>query len=247
MQENNRDFSVFKKKILIYLDFKGISKYECYQNTGITNGVLSQPNGISEDNILKFLSYYSDINPEWLLTGNGSMLKTNSTKINTHTKSLVNETIDLQDKDNNNNGIKQSFEQKNISVPLIPIEAVAGFPTEDTNGIKYEDCEQYSVPEFEKSGCEFVIRVSGSSMYPKYSNGDILACRKIRDILFFQWGKVYVIDSSQGALVKRIFEDKENPGNIVLASDNKENYPPFPIPKSDIRSLSIVLGVIRME
>ena len=62
-----RDFSVLKQRILQYLDFKGITKYECYKNTGITNGVLSQPNGMSEDNLLKFLSYYSDISTDWLL------------------------------------------------------------------------------------------------------------------------------------------------------------------------------------
>jgi phage repressor protein C with HTH and peptisase S24 domain len=97
------------------------------------------------------------------------------------------------------------------------------------------------------SGCEFVIRVSGSSMYPKYSNGDLLACKKIPAITFFQWGKVYVLDTVQGALVKRLFEDKENSDNIICQSDNKENYPAFSLPKNEIRSLSIVLGVIRMD
>jgi len=144
-------------------------------------------------------------------------------------------------------GVAKSEPNNSVGVPLLPVEAIAGFPTSDIGGVNYADCEQYTVPEFAKSGCEFVVKVSGSSMYPKYSNGDILACKKIHDILFFQWGKVYVIDSSQGVLVKRVFEDTENPDNIILASDNKENYPPFPMPKSDIRSLSIVLGVIRME
>lgn len=84
-------------------------------------------------------------------------------------------------------------------------------------------------------------------MYPKYSNGDVLACRKIREILFFQWGKIYVIDSSQGQLIKRIYEDAENPDNVVCVSENKERYPAFSIPKSDIRSLSIVIGVVKLE
>jgi Predicted transcriptional regulator len=170
----------------------------------------------------KIIEKYPEINISWLLISSGEMLKTSDTS-----------------------DIERATTYK--SVPLLPIDAVAGFSTENTGGITYADCEQYSVPEFERSGCEFVIRVSGSSMYPKYSNGDILACKKIENILFFQWGKPYVIDSSQGALVKRVFEDKENPDNIILVSDNKENYPPFSIPKSDIRSLSIVLGVIRME
>lgn len=131
-------------------------------------------------------------------------------------------------------------------IPLIPIEAIAGIPAGEDIGIRFIDCTRYVIPEFANLNVEYMVRVSGSSMYPKYSNGDVLACRRIQDVLFFQWGKIYVIDSSQGPLVKRVFQD-EDPDRILLVSDNKEHYPPFSIPKSDIRSLSIVLGVIRLE
>ena len=73
MKDNTREISILKQRILQFLDFKGVSKYECYKNTGITNGVLSQSNGMSEDNLLKFLSYYKDISLEWLLYGKGDM------------------------------------------------------------------------------------------------------------------------------------------------------------------------------
>lgn len=132
-------------------------------------------------------------------------------------------------------------------LPLIQIDAVAGFPTTQMDGVLFADCEHYNVPEFVAKGAQYLIRVSGSSMYPKYSNGDILACRKIEEITFFQWGKVYVLDTNQGALVKRLFEDVNNPDNIICHSDNSENYPNFSIPKSEIRSLSIVIGVIRLD
>lgn len=59
-----------------YLDYKGISKYKFYQETGITNGILSQSNGLSEENTLKFLSKYRDISLNWLFYDEGSMLKT---------------------------------------------------------------------------------------------------------------------------------------------------------------------------
>jgi len=74
MQENRRDFSLFKSRILQYLERKGITKYECYKNTGITNGILSQKTGLSEENVLKFLSYYTDISTDWFFTGKGEML-----------------------------------------------------------------------------------------------------------------------------------------------------------------------------
>lgn len=163
-----------------------------------------------------------DISAVWLLTGEGDMER----------KSTM---------DKNNQIVE---DQRHI--PLIPIDAVAGFGRGDHAGVRYEDCEHYSVPEFMERGVEFLIRVSGSSMYPKYANGDILACKKIKEILFIQWGKVHIIESiSQGPLVKRIFEHDAD--TICCVSDNKENYPPFLMPKSDIRSLSIVLGVIRLE
>lgn len=137
--------------------------------------------------------------------------------------------------------------EDSVLLPLIPIDAVAGFPTNDFNGVTLADCEQYIIPEFSTKGAEFLIRVGGSSMYPKYSNGDLLACKKVPAITFFQWGKVYVLDTVQGALVKRIFPDNDNPDCVICQSDNKEKYPPFSLPKEEIRSLSIVLGVIGLE
>ena len=77
-----REFSIIKQNILKFLEFKGVSKYEFYQKTGTSNGILSQKNGLSEENIFKFLSYYSEVSPEWLLTGKGNMLKEEVVKEN---------------------------------------------------------------------------------------------------------------------------------------------------------------------
>ena len=67
----------------------------------------------------------------------------------------------------------QNLQQDN-GIPLIPFDFMAGFG-EDNSGIKLNDCERYNIPEFENIGAEFLVRVGGSSMYPKYSSGDILA------------------------------------------------------------------------
>ena len=218
-----------KERLIKFLAYLGIGQTKFEEKVGLSRGFVNNiGDSIREKNLNKIHTIYPDLNINWLKTGEGEMLKSPCHK--------QEEVL-----------LKLDSNEKMFMVPLIPIEAVAGFTGHDNDGIRYEDCEQYVVPEFKKGGVEFLIRVSGSSMYPKYSNGDILACRKITDILFFQWGKVYVIDSSQGQLVKRIYEDEKNPDNIILISDNKEKYPPHPMPKSDIRSLSIVLGVIRME
>lgn len=68
-----RENSIFKERILQFIDTKRISKYEFYQKTGVSNGVLSQKNGLSEDNLVRFLSYYTDVSAEWITRGVGEM------------------------------------------------------------------------------------------------------------------------------------------------------------------------------
>jgi hypothetical protein len=71
--KQNREMSIFKKRIIEYLDSKGVKKSTFYKDTGVANGVLSQKSGLSEDNILRFLSFYKDVNPTWFFTGRGEM------------------------------------------------------------------------------------------------------------------------------------------------------------------------------
>jgi SOS-response transcriptional repressor LexA len=223
MKEQLTDSERIKKII----DYSGLSASKFAKAIGCANPdvlyhIQRGRNGISGDVVEKIVKFKPEINMPWILTGKGDMLKDKS-------------------------AVAKSDKHPHISegLPLIPFDFMAGYG-EDNAAIMLKDCEYYKIPEFENNGAEFLIRVNGSSMYPKYSSGDMLACKKIHDILFFQWGKVYVIDSSQGQLIKRVFEH-DDPDMILLVSDNSEKYKPFPIPKNDIRSLSIVVGVVRME
>ncbi len=210
-----------KSNLLIFIKEKNLSKTDFYKKTGLSNGFLDKGGSVTSANLETILKSFPEISLDWLVTGSGPMLRSDLPAAHPAT-------------------------EPGAGIPLIPIEAVAGLPTDDPVGTRFIDCAHYIIPDFANLNVEYMIRVSGSSMYPKYSNGDILACRRVHDVLFFQWGKIYVIDSSQGALVKRVFQD-EDPDRILLVSDNREHYPPFSIPKSDIRSLSIVVGVIRLE
>lgn len=131
-------------------------------------------------------------------------------------------------------------------IPLIPLDAVAGFPAESGGGVRLEDCERYVIPEFENKGANFLIRVSGDSMVPLYYSGDLLACRKITDIRFFQWGTVYVLETSQGVLVKRVQESVDHADSILCVSENSNVHHPFLLPRNDIRSLNIIVGLVRL-
>lgn len=130
------------------------------------------------------------------------------------------------------------------TIPLIPIDALAGLAPGELV-IKDSDIEsRYTVPDFAKA--DFLIRVKGGSMYPKYSSGDVLACKKVSKTDFIQWNKTYVIDTSQGVLVKRILKGKDDK-HWILRSENKDYQDIDVNPEKDIHHINIVIGVIRLE
>lgn len=214
-QINMREKSLIKENILQYLDFKGVSNYEFYRTTGVSNGVLSQKSGMSEENTMRFLSHYEDVNIEWLLTGKGSMLKTDAPA----------------------SAVK--------AIPLIPLDAMAGFGSGSMQIMEW-DTESYVIPEFEELDVDFLIRVKGSSMQPKYNSGDLVACKKL-DVnnIFWQWNKVYVLDTDQGPLIKRVKKAKTK-DCLLIVSENK-NYDEFELHLSHVYAIALVVGVIRFE
>lgn len=230
MQEKKQNISPIKQRILQFVDTLGISKREFYTQIGVSRGTLESKTGITEEIITKFITTYPNISIEWLMTGYGEIYKT--TKDFATTK-----------KEEKSPPIARLTNNPKEGIPLIPIEAMAGALTCDNTILEYE-CDRYVVPVFK--GADFLISVKGSSMYPKYSSGDIVACQRISmNNLFFQWNKVYVLDTNQGALIKRI-KPGHDENHILIVSDN-EKYDPFELPYSAIHAVALVIGVIRLE
>lgn len=167
---------------------------------------------------LKKISDAYGLSLDWLLTGEGEMLQSSTPVASPTTKA-------------------------GEGIPLIPAEAMAGALSGEQTVLDYE-CERYVVPVFK--GADFLIQVKGSSMYPKYSSGDIVACHRVPlSGIFFQWNKVYVLDTDQGALIKRI-KPGSTPDTLLIVSDNPK-YDPFELSLASIHAVALVIGVIRLE
>ena len=224
--------SLLKDRILTFIQKQRIKKVEFYSKTGISpsnfkgSGLYSEIGG---EMMAKIVSAYPSLDANWLLTGEGEMIRGKGYGNN----------------DNFTTGDIQ-FPSGKERIPLISIDAIAKYTSGDISITDNELIEIYDVPDFNQKEVKYMIRISGNSMYPRYSSGDILACRPITNVTFFQWGKVYVLNTDQGSLVKRLYQG-ESDKYIECRSDNKEQYPPFQILKESIRSISIVVGVIRLE
>lgn len=218
-----------KERLLQYIEIKGDGRSEFYAKTGMKRGLLDTDKlkaTVPDTAIAKIIAHYTDLNVEWLLTGEGDMLKK--------------EIKPLLKDDQTKSGVAKL---DGNGIPLIPIEAFAGFGTDNGAAVMEYECETYVIPNFK--GAEFLIQVKGSSMYPKYASGDIVACKKLPLDTFFQWNKVYVIDTEQGVLIKRVKQGSDA-DHVTLVSENTK-YDPFELHRNEISSLAIVMGVIRLE
>ena len=57
------------------IKYKGISARSFYQRIGVANGFLDKAKDVGSEKLARIASEFPEIDPVWLLTGNGSMLK----------------------------------------------------------------------------------------------------------------------------------------------------------------------------
>jgi len=125
--------------------------------------------------------------------------------------------------------------------PRIVEQYAAAGGNEVLDGVTLAQCEQVPVvPMF--PNYTFTIRVTGESMSPFINPGDEVACLKIDEPTFLQGGRIYVLFTSQGVMVKKIYEEDDG---IRCVSIN-ESYQDFIIPKSEIYSFNLVIGLVRI-
>ncbi len=207
------------ERIKLISDYEGVTITNLEKTIGASKGVLSRAIAKKTDIQSKWLSLlvdnYPQINPDWLLTGAGSMLR---------------ETL--------------SPELSNSGVPLVSVEAAAGFASAGFAIHEKDIIEHYLVPDFKE--VDFMLRISGDSMSPTYNGGDVLGCRDIKDSKFIQWGRVYLVSTMyQGLLVKRLQPGKDEK-HLSCVSDNIA-YGPFEINRSEIHGLALIMGAVRIE
>lgn len=215
------------------VDFKEDSIYRLSKEIGVSNGYFSkqkQSNGALSSNIIeKIVSYYSDLDANWLLTGQGEMLKGGSrvpkqdTPIKRNLIPLYNDVATI-------GGVNSMGASLNpVSQTTEYIDAGDWFP-----------------------GATAAIRHYGDSMV-EYPSGCILALKKVTDQRLLVWGRNYCIETTEYRITKRLNKSKSI-DYLVGYSSNIEVYPdgniihePIDIPTETIREIYQVLGCVTKE
>lgn len=214
-----------KDRILQIIKYKGLTlpafaeKIGAKTRQSIYDLTSGKTKSLSEKMKDKILSYATDINPVWLITGQGDMLTENKTNANQKKQDL---------------SMYETW--------LIPMNAhggsLTGIPAE---GTMPQNCERIISPI---KDVDFAITVYGDSMAPEYPSGSKVLIKKINPEIFIEWGKTFVLDTSNGVLIKEIHYC-EREGYITCHSINNDpKYKDFDIPLSEIYGMYRVLMVL---
>jgi SOS-response transcriptional repressor LexA len=131
---------------------------------------------------------------------------------------------------------------KKGTLPVIPTEALAGTLGEFADSVHLYECERMISPI---KGADYAIKVHGDSMSPEYPSGSIAIIKRVNEKAFLEWGKVYVLDTENGAVIKKI-RKTENDNEVECVSINP-NYQPFRINYSFIHGWYRVLMVLSLK
>ncbi len=214
-----------KDRLKEYLKYSGLSQRKFEISIGVSNGYVNNlKSSPSSDIIQKILGAYPELNTTWLLTGQGTMLNDGS--------ELQTETTELREVVN--------------KVPLLPLDAIAGSLNDFVASVKKYECEQVVNPI---EGADFAITVSGDSMAPEYPNGSRIFIKRIKESAFIDWGRVYVLDTCNGVVVKRLVPSEKDTDKYVrcLSINPDPMYAPFEVAWEDVFGVYRVLLCMSMK
>ena len=173
-----------KERLLQFLRYKKLGQQKFEISIGMSNGWANKVgDSIRENTLQKIKEVYPELNIAWLKSGVGEMLNTGDSEGTLETP-----------------GDNETSEEITAKlVPLLPIAAQGGSLNDFVVSVKESDCEKVVSPI---RGADFAMPISGDSMAPEYPNGSQIFIKRINERAFIEWGKVYVLDTCNGVVVK---------------------------------------------
>jgi phage repressor protein C with HTH and peptisase S24 domain len=224
-----------KDRLLQYLKFKNITVSRFEKTIQAGGSYIKNVRTIGSDKLLSISQHYPDLDMIWLITGNGDMLKNDSPDSQTQSNNVERPALGLQ---------QYSTGDEILRLPLLPVSAQGGSLNDFVISVKDIDCEKIISPI---KGADFAITITGESMAPEYPSGSQVLVKKINEEAFIDWGRVYVLDTRNGIVVKKVAPSEKERCIKCISTNPAPEYVPFDVRMDDILGMYRVLLCMSMK
>jgi plasmid maintenance system antidote protein VapI len=131
---------------------------------------------------------------------------------------------------------EKEFRGHRDNILLVPSKALAGYATELQDKTYMESLQGFSIPGLE--GTLLAFEISGDSMLPTITNGDLVICAPLERGEPLRDNQVYIVVTDV-VVAKRIQQIKDNQTvqALRLISDNSLVFKPYDVELEDVRQI----------
>ncbi len=130
------------------------------------------------------------------------------------------------------------------TVPLVPTSAQGGRLNDFVTSIKENECERIVSPV---KYADLAITVAGDSMAPEFPSGCQILIKKINEKAFIEWGKVYVLDTCNGIVIKEVHRGKSEDEIECYSINPDPKFQPFSVKFTDIFGMYRVIMCMSLK
>lgn len=211
-----------KDRLKLYCSYKSmrISRFE--QAAGLSNGFINSIRRRPSDTKLEQIERaHPDLNMNWLLSGEGEMLKGEATATTTPAERSTGYRL----------------------VPMFNLDARGGFANNDAVDVAEYVTDHIPFKDAETS--DICVPISGNSMAPTYCAGSIVLLHPVECWSdFLELGQVYMIVLKDGRrLIKELRSSEEDKKSKYLCVSHNPTFDPVELPKDLISRVFLVRAV----
>lgn len=211
------DYTTIKDRLKSFIKSQGIGQGKFESTCGLSNGYVNNiRQSIQPDKLQKIALSFPQLNTGWLMTGEGEMLK---------------------------GGSNLPVKGYSSGVPYYNVDFLGGFDlviNDQTVTPEY----LIDFKEYNKATCW--CNITGHSMEPEITSGDIIALKEVIDPSFLPYGEIYAIITTNGMRTIKRIGPASSPDCYALIPTNKSpEYGVQEIPKTMIFKVYEVLGCMK--
>lgn len=210
-----------KERLMLFIKEKGLSQKRFEETAHISNGYVNNLKASPSSKVLQKIFYaFPDLSQSWLLTGRGPMLLSESIS------------ADMP---------RMSYTE---GKPYYNVDFTGGFDIVLNDQTAKPD---YLIDFKKYREADCWCNITGHSMEPLISNGDIIAIKELKNWRdFILYGEAYGIVTEDMRTVKIVTKSEKGDGYLHLVPVNKSvEYQPQDIPIKLITHVFKILGCMK--